>query len=190
MTLPRAFLLALAAGALWVFLAATPPSRPIPDPPAPRPVSTAQQTTASLAPGVAVRGQISVDDVRQIAAGGYRMIINFRTDGEAAGQTSAADIERAARVAGLEFANIPTPPSTTPETSVERLATVLAAAGGPVLLTCRVGSRASRVWALAEASRSGGADAGTIAAAVRSAGHRIDDLAPEIEARIASRQPA
>jgi protein tyrosine phosphatase (PTP) superfamily phosphohydrolase (DUF442 family) len=58
------------------------------------------------------------------------------------------------------------------------------------MLYCRVGSRASRVWALAEAGRPRGASAADIAASVNNAGHRVDDLLPAIEARIAMRRPS
>jgi sulfide:quinone oxidoreductase len=189
MTLPRAFLLAVIAGALGVMLSTMPQSRPVPEAPV-QSSSAGGHQAATLAPGVAVSGQISIEDIGRIAASGYRTIVDFRPDGEAVDQPSAAILEAAARAAGLSFAYIPTPPSTTPEPSVERLAEVLAAADGPVILYCRVGSRASRVWALAEAGRSGGAQAAEIVAAVRNAGHRVDDLLLEIEARIATRKPA
>jgi sulfide:quinone oxidoreductase len=189
MTLPRAFILAVIAGTVGVLLAATQPARPVSAPLKASP-RAAGFDAPRLAVGISVTGQIAVEDVRRIAASGYRTIIDFRPDGEAPDQASAATLAAAARAAGLRFVYIPTPPSTTPEPSVERLADVLAASDGPVMLYCRVGSRASRVWALAEAGRPRGASAADIAASVHNAGHRVDDLLPAIEARIAMRRPS
>jgi uncharacterized protein (TIGR01244 family) len=114
-------------------------------------------------------------------------VIGLRPDGEARGQPSSAAVHKEAERHGLTFVYIPTPRSAIPDEIVESLSKALAAADGPVLLYCRSGSRAARVWALAEASRPGGPDKAFIARAVSDAGQKIDDLVPRIEARIAAR---
>ena len=54
-----------------------------------------------------VSPQITADDVKAAAAMGIKLIINNRPDGEAPGQPTGAEIEAAAREAGLAYANIP-----------------------------------------------------------------------------------
>jgi uncharacterized protein (TIGR01244 family) len=55
-----------------------------------------------LTPTVAVSGQITPDEVPEIAAAGYRVLVNNRPDGEEAGQPGSDDIAAAARASGLE----------------------------------------------------------------------------------------
>jgi uncharacterized protein (TIGR01244 family) len=85
------------------------------------------------------------------------------------------------------FAYIPTAHGDIPDATPEALARALESAEKPVLLYCRSGSRAARVWALAEAARADGPNAATIAAAVRGAGQKVDDILPRIEQRVAQR---
>ena len=53
-----------------------------------------------LTDSVAVSAQISPEDIPQIAACGYRVLINNRPDGEEAGQPGGAALAAAARAAG------------------------------------------------------------------------------------------
>jgi uncharacterized protein (TIGR01244 family) len=183
MTLLRAFLLAAAVSSAAVVLSAKLTT-------VPTAASQTERAPATLAPGVAVRDQISLADVLRIKSAGFNTIIDLRPDGEAPDQPPSAAVEAAADAAGLRFAYIPTPQGAIPDATVERLAEALAASHQPVLLYCRSGNRAARVWALAEASRADGADATNIALAVRAAGQKIDDLTPQIAARIAARKRA
>ena len=141
-----------------------------------------------LAAGVTVKDQIKLEALSAVRQAGVRMIIDLRPDGEERGQVSSIEVAAAAKVAGIGFAYIPTPVNEIPDAVVDQMSAALAASDRPVLLYCGSGWRAARVWALAEASRPGGADAATIMAAVRSARHEIDDLKPRIEARIANRK--
>ena len=134
-----------------------------------------------------VRGQIKLDDVVAIRAAGYRTLINLRPDNEARDQPLASDIAEAAGRAGLKFTSIPVRPGTIPEEAVMALTKALQDADGPVLLYCRSGSRAARTWALAEASRPGGATVDAILDSVRSVGQSADDLKAAINQRIANR---
>lgn len=184
MTLPRAFLLAVAAGfagVLGLVLFDKMQSR------APVAAPVAPPTVHGLLDQVAVREQIALADIGTIKAGGYRTLIDLRPDGEVAGQPSSALVEAEAKRHGLAFAYHPTPHGDIPDAVAADLAHTLATAAKPVLLYCRSGKRAARVWALAEATRPGGPDAAAIASAVRGAGQPVDDLMTTIEARISSR---
>lgn len=195
MALGRTFIYSFAAGSSAVLLMAATTRWPQdpdasatavrqPAPPA-KPAAAAQ--SRPLLEGVAVREQISLADVARIGAEGYRTLIDLRPDGEAPDQPRAAEIESAARQAGLQFAYIPTAHGDIPDATPEALARALLSAERPVLLYCRSGSRAARVWALAEAARIDGPDAAAIAKAVRGAGQKVDDILPRIEQRIAQR---
>lgn len=141
----------------------------------------------ALAVGVSVNDQIKLDAVPALRQAGVRTIVALRPDGEERGQAWSRDIEAAAKATGISFAYIPTPVHEIPDVVVDQLSRILASSERPVLLYCGSGWRAARVWALAEASRDGGADAAAIMAAVRAARHDIDDLKPRIDARIAKR---
>ena len=60
-----------------------------------------------LGEGVLVSGQIRAEDVAGFAARGVTRIVNNRPDGEEAGQPPGAEIEAAARAAGIDYAFIP-----------------------------------------------------------------------------------
>lgn len=183
MKLGRFFLLSIAAGfALVLGLTVIDGNR------APRPVLSSQGLP--LRDDVFVRDQIALDDVAGIKESGYRTLIALRPDGEVAGQTPSADVAAAARARGLTFAYIPTPHGDIPASVPEALAKELASAPRPVLLYCRTGKRAARVWALAEAARADGASAEDIAAAVTGVSQPVDDILGQIKDRIAARQPA
>ena len=76
---------------------------------------------------VAVR-QLTVGDVDEAAAAGIRLIVNNRPDGEEPGQPESAEIEAAARAAGLDYRHIPVAGSF-PRDQVETMALARAARG-------------------------------------------------------------
>ncbi|HEX8482452.1 MAG TPA: TIGR01244 family sulfur transferase [Allosphingosinicella sp.] len=114
--------------------------------------------------------QLTVDDIDEAAAAGIRLIVNNRPDGEEPGQPSSAQIEAAARAAGLDYRHIPVAGGFPPE-QVEAMAEALEQ--GPVLAFCRSGTRSAFLWALARAKQ--GAPAEQSVAAAAAAGY---DLRP------------
>lgn len=183
MSFLRVFLISMAVGAgsvlAFAALQPAPPERP-----------SRASVTHTLIEGVGVRSQIGTADIARLRDLGYRTIVDLRPDGEVAGQPSSQEVGTAARDGGMSFAYVPTPHGTIPDAVVADLSRVLATAERPVMLYCRSGKRAARVWALAEAARSGGADAGTIATAVKAAGQPVDDIMARIVERVAQRRPA
>lgn len=155
--------------------------------------STGQSTmtaTRTLVPGLLVAGQI--DPVQMVFAkrDGVRTVIDLRPDGEESSQTPSATMASTAAANGMAFRYVPVPQGDLLDEAADRLGEALAGAEGPVLLYCRSGRRAARAWALAEASRPGGLDAGAITRAVTEAGQAADDLAPRIAVRVAARTTA
>jgi uncharacterized protein (TIGR01244 family) len=142
-----------------------------------------------LAPGVFLAPQVAPGDLAEYRnLTSIRSVVDLRPDGEAAGQPSADEVAKAARDIGLQFAYLPTPHGEVPDDVVAHFAQIYAQSEKPVLLYCRSGARAARVWALSEASRADGPGADAIVQAVRDAGLSVDAERPEIERRISSRK--
>jgi uncharacterized protein (TIGR01244 family) len=97
---------------------------------------------------VMIAGQIQPGDVAGLKDEGVSMIVCNRPDDEEPGQPSAAEIERAAEAAGLQFRNIPIARGIGPSdaTSMEE---AIEAADGKILSYCRTGHRSALVWAVA-----------------------------------------
>lgn len=99
---------------------------------------------------LSVSPQISLEDVATAAGQGFKLIINNRPDGEEPGQPTSAEIEAAAKAAGLDYAYIPVRGAPTPD-QVEQEQQVLAEADGPVLAYCRSGTRSIVTWSIGQA---------------------------------------
>jgi sulfide:quinone oxidoreductase len=97
--------------------------------------------------------QVGAAEVTAAAQAGFTTIINNRPDGEAPGQPSAAEIEALATQLGLNFVNIPVTATSMTAEAVQRMASALQAAPGPVLAYCRSGMRSTSMWALAQAGQ-------------------------------------
>lgn len=121
---------------------------------------------------VLVCGQLAPEDVAEAAAQGVTMIVNNRPDGEAPGQPPAAEIEAAAKAAGIGYRHIPVAGGLSPDL-VEAMDEALAASEGQVLAFCASGRRSAFLWALARAQA--GDDAEEIVGKAAGAGY---DLAP------------
>jgi uncharacterized protein (TIGR01244 family) len=99
---------------------------------------------------LSVAPQISLDDVAEAARQGFRLIINNRPDGEAPGQPTSAQMEAAAKAAGLAYLHVPVVGGPTPA-QVEAERAALADAPGPVLAYCRSGTRSIVTWSIGQA---------------------------------------
>lgn len=115
--------------------------------------------------------QIGLDEVSAAADQGFALIINNRPEGESDDQTTGAEIEAAARAAGLDYVTIPVTHAGFSEGQVDAMAKALAGASGPVLAYCRSGTRSTLLWALARAKE--GADPDSIAEQAAQAGYDI-----------------
>lgn len=104
----------------------------------------------TTAPGFSVAGQLAPADIEAAAEAGYRVVVNNRPDGEEPGQPPGAEIEAAAKAAGLAYRAIPVSGAPT-MAAVDEMAEMLAGADGPVIAYCRSGRRSMALWALAQA---------------------------------------
>ena len=90
-----------------------------------------------------VCGQIEPGDMTQAAERGVRTIINCRPDNEAEGQVSSADLEVAARAAGIQYHHVPMKPGQLEPGVVARYTRAVEGSEGPILGFCRTGKRAT-----------------------------------------------
>lgn len=125
----------------------------------PRPLSATVWASPQLAP----------EALADLAAAGIRQIISNRPDGEDPGQPTAAEMETAARTAGLSFLWVPV--SGMPGPSQAEAVRGALADGLPTVMFCRSGTRSTMVWAMAERMR--GANADDLRAAAASAGYDL-----------------
>ncbi len=139
----------------------------------------------SLTSDIFVSPQIGVDAVAEAKDLGVALIINNRPEGESEDQISGADIEAAARAAGLDYVAIPITHSGFSEPQVNAMAEALAGAKGKVLAYCRSGTRSTLLWALAESAQGGDPDALTNMAA--KAGYDVSPVRPLMDMRKARR---
>ncbi len=123
--------------------------------------------------------QIGLGDVNAAAAQGIAMIVNNRPEGESDDQTPGAEIEAAAKAAGLGYVAIPVTHAGFSESQVKAMVEALDAANGPVLAYCRSGTRSTLLWALAQASR--GADPQALAAQAAQAGYDVSPVRPLLD---------
>ncbi|HEV2815679.1 MAG TPA: TIGR01244 family sulfur transferase [Allosphingosinicella sp.] len=90
--------------------------------------------------------QLRPEDMEAVAAAGVALIVNNRPDGEEPGQPAGAEIEAAARAAGLDYRHIPVSGGIRPD----QVAAMAAAMGeGKLLAFCRSGARSTLLWAMA-----------------------------------------
>lgn len=123
--------------------------------------------------------QITAGDIAAAQELGVTLIVNNRPDGEAAGQPTGAEIEAAAKEAGIAYVAIPVTSAGFSQPQVQALAEALAATPGPVLAYCRSGTRSTLLWSLAQAGA--GKDPEAIAAAAREAGYDVGPVRPVMD---------
>ena len=127
----------------------------------------------SVVPGIAVAPQIQPEDAARAAGDGYTRIVNHRPDGEEPGQPTSAEIEAAAKAAGLAYVHVPVRGMPTAE-QVDLVAAAVAAAEGPTLLFCRSGTRSIITWSLGEVAQGG--DRADLAAKGAAAGYDLSGV--------------
>ena len=96
-----------------------------------------------------VAGQIAPADVAALKQQGVTMIVNNRPDGEDVGQPKSADIEQAARDAGIAYRHVPIVRGMGPSDVEAMRAAIHDAGDGTLFAFCRSGNRSALAWAVA-----------------------------------------
>ena len=99
-----------------------------------------------LTESLAVCGQISVAAVPEIAAAGFKVLINNRPDGEEPGQPGSAEIQAAVEEAGLEYHYMPVNAMTFPGDDLAAMTRLFDDSERPAFAYCRTGTRCANLW--------------------------------------------
>jgi len=103
-----------------------------------------------------VTPQIAAAQMQAIREAGFAGIICNRPDGEAPDQPGFAEIEAAARAAGIGARYVPVVPGADMSESLADFGRAIAELPGPVLAYCRSGARSTAMWTLYEAAQAEG----------------------------------
>ena len=106
-----------------------------------------------LAPGLSVSEQILPIELTALNEAGFRAIICNRPDGEGSDQPLFAEIERAAKAAGIDAHYLPAEPGKVDDEQGVAFGQLLAGLPKPVLAFCRTGMRSTTMWALSQAGQ-------------------------------------
>ncbi|MDP1615188.1 MAG: TIGR01244 family sulfur transferase, partial [Methylococcales bacterium] len=102
-----------------------------------------------------VSGQISIDDINELAAAGYKSIICNRPDYEGGeNQPHSEELEAVAKTLGIAFAYLPVKMGSVPTERVEAFQKLMAELPKPVLAFCNSGRRATALHEMARQSAS------------------------------------
>jgi uncharacterized protein (TIGR01244 family) len=104
----------------------------------------------NVAPDVCVAPQLTPAAMAEAAAAGFRSVVNNRPDFEGGpDQPTSAQIEAAARAAGLEYRYLPVQGAYQSPEEVAEFAQLLADLPRPMIAFCRSGARSNRLFSLA-----------------------------------------
>jgi uncharacterized protein (TIGR01244 family) len=99
-----------------------------------------------LSDRIAVAAQLAPEAMAEVAAAGFKSVINNRPDHEGGpDQPTSASVEAAALAAGLQYAWQPVAPSLQTEDDIARFAELVARLPQPILAYCRSGTRSGRL---------------------------------------------
>jgi len=129
---------------------------------------------------ISVAPQIAVEQVADIAAAGFKTIVNNRPDDEDAGQPSGAAIQAAAEAVGLKYVSIPVTHAGFSHPQIDAMTQALTDSDGPVLAYCRSGTRSCNLWALAAAKA--GRNPNLLLAQAEDAGYDLRGIRPMLDA--------
>ncbi len=105
-----------------------------------------------IAPDVCVASQLEPAAMAEAAKAGFKSVINNRPDFEhGPDQPTSAQIEAAARAAGLEYRHLPVDGAFQSPEQIAAFAQLLQQLPRPILAFCRSGARSTRLYNSAQA---------------------------------------
>ncbi len=128
--------------------------------------------------GLSVSPQIAAADVAELKKQGFRSIICNRPDGEGADQPTFAEIEKAAKKAGLEARYLPVVSGRVQDEDAEKFGAALSELPKPVFAYCRTGTRSATLWSLDQGAK--GTPLPAILAATKKAGYDMSGVVRRI----------
>ena len=133
-----------------------------------------------------VSGQISVDDIEDIADKGIRVIICNRPDGEANDQPNVAEIEAAAQKHNIQVIYQPVIPGQLSEDDIDQFLQHVEQSNHRMHAFCRTGTRSITLWARYQLRL--GMPVGDVLSTARDAGYdlreALQDASPSLAASV------
>ena len=126
----------------------------------------------------AVSPQITLADIAEIKAAGFRSIMCNRPDGEDYGQPEFDAVAEAARAEGLEVRCVPIVSGMVTPQAAQDFAAALEDMPKPMLAYCRSGTRCTMLWSIASYGRLSGDE---IVSAARDAGYDMSGLVRQLD---------
>ena len=112
-----------------------------------------------LTESLSVAAQITTQDIPNLAAQGFTVVVCNRPDDEVSGQTTMDEIEAACNAADIIFVRYPVDAINFPGPDIEGLGALFDDPGQSVLAYCRTGTRCANLWVT---SQSGDAQAAAV----------------------------
>ena len=116
-----------------------------------------------LTESLSVAAQITTQDIPNLAAQGFTVVVCNRPDDEVPGQTTMDEIEAACNAADIIFVRYPVDAINFPGPDIEGLGALFDDPGQSVLAYCRTGTRCANLWVT---SQSGDAQAAAVQTAL------------------------
>lgn len=95
--------------------------------------------------------QLQEADFAQVAARGFRTVINMRPDDEEPGQPYADNLRQACEAAGMRYEFLPVVGGQFTEQNIVDFARQVKELPKPILTFCRTGTRCTNLWHLVQA---------------------------------------
>ncbi|MFG6441307.1 TIGR01244 family sulfur transferase [Roseateles sp. LKC17W] len=105
----------------------------------------------AIAPDICAAPQLTPDAMAEAAAMGFKSVVNNRPDFEhGPDQPTSAEIQAAARAAGLQYRHLPVAGGYQSPEEIAAMAELLAELPRPLLMFCRSGARSARLFMQAQ----------------------------------------
>ena len=101
---------------------------------------------AKLSEQFFVTGQITAENLGEIAAQGLKSVVNNRPDSESPDQPKSDDLGRVAAGLGLSYVYLPVISGCITQQDVDEFNRVCDELQGPILMFCRSGARCTMLW--------------------------------------------
>lgn len=106
-----------------------------------------RQLLRNVAADVCVAPQLEPQAMAELAAMGFKSVVNNRPDfEEGPHQPTSAQIQAAAEAAGLAYAYLPVQPAYQSPEQIARMAELLASLPRPMVAFCRSGTRSGKLY--------------------------------------------
>ena len=107
-----------------------------------------------LTESLSVAAQITTQDIPNLAAQGFNVVVCNRPDDEVPGQATMDEIEAACNAADLIFVRYPVDAMNFPGPDIEGLGALFDDPGQSVLAYCRTGTRCANLWVTSQSGDS------------------------------------